>query len=265
MKYLKLNILFLTCTLFITACSTVPYTGRNQFLMISEGEEASMGRTAWAEVLKKEKISSNSKYSQAVTRVGKNIAAVSDRPDFNWEFKTFESTQANAFCLPGGKVAIYTGIFKYIANDAELASVMGHEVGHAIARHGGERVSHGILQQLGAAGVAIATEGNEYRDVALIAYGVGTNVGVMLPYSRTHEYEADVIGMMLMAKAGYDPRYAISFWKKFSEASNTNKLTEYFSTHPMGANRVTELQRILPEAIRIYEKVKDRKGVGVTY
>jgi len=232
--------------------------------MVSEGEEAAMGQTAWAEVLKTEKQSSNVKYSSAVTRVGKNIAAVSDRPDFQWEFKTFDSNQANAFCLPGGKVAVYTGIFQYISNDAELASVMGHEVGHAIARHGGERVSHGILQQLGAAGVAIAA-GDEYRDVALIAYGVGTDVGVMLPYSRSHEYESDYIGMMLMAKAGYDPRHAISFWKKFSQASNTNKLTEYFSTHPMGANRVTELQKILPEAIRIYEKVKDKKGAGVTY
>ena len=264
MKILRLNVLFLACALFITACSTVPYTGRTQFLMISEGEEATMGRTAWAEILKKEKISSNKKYSSAVSRVGKDIAAVSDRPDFSWEFKTIESKQANAFCLPGGKVAVYTGIFKYISNDAELAAVMGHEVGHAIARHGGERVSHGIVQELGAAGLAIALD-DEYRDVAMIAYGVGTNVGVMLPYSRTHEYESDVIGMMLMAKAGYNPRYAITFWKKFSEASDTNEFTEYFSTHPMGVNRVTELQKILPEAIRLYEKVKDRKGVGQTY
>ncbi len=257
-------LLFLLCMLFFSACSTVPYTGRAQFLIISTAEENKMGDQAWQEIKKKERLSKKRKYTLAVNRVGRSISAVSDRPDFKWEFKTFESKTANAFCLPGGKVAIYTGIFEYISNDAELAAVMAHEVGHAIARHGGERVSQGMFQQGGATAVSMVA-GAKYKEMALMAYGVGSNVAVMLPYSRTHEYEADHIGIMLMAKAGYDPRYAISFWKKFSKASTTNSLTEYFSTHPMGANRVTKLKELLPKAMQLYDKAKNKKGPGTKY
>ena len=132
---------------------------------------------------------------------------------------------------------------------------MGHEIGHAIARHGGERVSQGMFQKAGAE-VVSATTGEKYRGMAMMAYGIGSNLGVMLPYSRTHEYEADHIGIMLMAKAGYDPRYAISFWKKFSKASTTNSFTEYLSTHPMGKHRIEELQKLLPKALKLYDKSK---------
>ena len=234
--------------LLFSACSTVPYTGRSQLMMISQNEENKMGRTAWQEIKRKERLTKNQKYSSAVTRVGKDIASVSDHSDFRWEFKTFESEQANAFCLPGGKVAVYTGVFQYMSNDAELAAVMGHEVGHAIARHGGERVSQGMVQKGGAKVVSV-TAGAKYREMALMAYGIGSNYGVMLPYSRTHEYEADHIGIMLMAKAGYDPKYAISFWQKFSKASTTNSFTEYISTHPMGEHRVERLKQLLPRIL----------------
>ena len=264
MKKHYLLMLFLPCMLIFSACSTVPYTGRSQLIMISQDEENNMGRTAWQEVRRKEKLSKNRKYSSAVKRVGKNIAAVSGRPDFKWEFKTFDSQQANAFCLPGGKVAVYTGIFEYISNDAELAAVMGHEIGHAIARHGGERVSQGMFQKAGAE-VVSATTGEKYRGMAMMAYGIGSNLGVMLPYSRTHEYEADHIGIMLMAKAGYDPHYAISFWKKFSKASTTNSFTEYLSTHPMGEHRIEKLHKLLPQALRFYDKAKHKRGAGVKY
>jgi predicted Zn-dependent protease len=264
MKKIILLLLFSSSLILFSACSTVPYTGRSQLMMTSQDEENKMGQEAWREVQKKERLSTNKTYKSAVTRVGKNIAAVSDRPDFKWEFKTFDSQQANAFCLPGGKVAVYTGIFQYISNDAELAAVMGHEVGHAIARHGGERVSQGMFQQAGAKGVAMAA-GAKYREMALMAYGIGSNIGVMLPYSRTHEYEADHIGIMLMAKAGYDPRYAISFWQKFSKASETNAFTEYLSTHPMGGHRVTELKKLLPQAMKFYDKAKNKKGSGIKY
>ena len=264
MKKHCLLMLFLPCMLIFSACSTVPYTGRSQLLVTSVAEENNMGQQAWQEVKKKEKISKNRKYTSAVTRVGKNIAAVSDRPDFKWEFKTFDSEQANAFCLPGGKVAVYTAIFDYASNDAELAAVIGHEVGHAIARHGGERVSQGMFQKAGAE-VVSATTGEKYREMAMMAYGIGSNLGVMLPYSRTHEYEADHIGIMLMAKAGYDPRYAISFWQKFSKASDTNSFTEYLSTHPMGKHRIEELKKILPKAMDLYNKAKHKRGSGVKY
>ena len=264
MKNIQLAILFCVCSVLLSACSTVPFTGRSRLLMTSEDEEASMGVQAWHEVLKKEKLSHNRRYVSAVKRVGHNIAKVAGRPDFRWEFKTFDSKQANAFCLPGGKVAVYTGIFQYISNDAELATVMAHEIGHAIARHGGERVSQGIIQQVGAAAVAAATK-EKYRDIALIAYGVGTNLGVMLPYSRTHEYEADHIGIILMAKAGYDPRAAITFWSKFSKASDTNSFTEYFSTHPMGTHRIDRLKKELPEAMKYYDKARYKHGLGTRY
>jgi predicted Zn-dependent protease len=257
MKKILLPLFLCSFLILFSACSTVPYTGRSQLMMTSQAEENKMGQEAWRGVLQKEKISKNKKYTAAVKRVGKRIAAVSDRPDFKWEFKTFDSEQANAFCLPGGKVAVYTGIFNYISNDAELAAVMGHEVGHAIARHGGERVSQGMFQQAGAKGVAVAA-GSKYREMALMAYGIGSNLGVMLPYSRTHEYEADHIGIMLMAKAGYDPRNAITFWQKFSKASTTNSFTEYLSTHPMGEHRVEQLKKLLPEAMKLYRKAKKR-------
>ena len=264
MKKHCLLMLLLPCMLIFSACSTVPYTGRSQLLVTSIAEENQMGEQAWQEVKKKERISTNRKYTSAVTRVGKNIAIASNRPDFKWEFKTFDSKQANAFCLPGGKVAVYTAIFDYASNDAELAAVIGHEVGHAIARHGGERVSQGMFQQAGAE-VVSATVGEKYRDMAMMAYGIGSNLGVMLPYSRTHEYEADHIGIILMAKAGYDPRYAISFWQKFSKISQTNSFTEYLSTHPMGEHRIERLKKLLPEAMKIYNKAKHKRGAGVVY
>jgi len=257
-------LLSLSLLILLPACSTVPYTGRSQLLMTSIADENSLGEQAWGEVLRKEKISKNKKFTNAVTRVGKNIAAVANRSDFNWEFKTFDSAQANAFCLPGGKVAVYTGIFQYAKNDAELATVMGHEIGHAIARHGGERMSQGVLQKLGATALNMATK-EKYREAAMIAYGVGSNIAVMLPYSRTQEYEADHIGIILMAKAGYDPKYAVKFWEKFSKASDTNSYTEYLSTHPMGEHRIEELKKLLPKAEQLYNKSKIKHGKGKTY
>jgi len=248
--------------LLMVACSTVPYTGRSRFLFTSEAEETKMGLQAWREVRSKEKPNANKKVNAVVTRVGRAIAAVADKPDYKWEFRTFESPQANAFCLPGGKVAVYTGIFKYMAYEAELAAVVGHEVGHAIARHGGERVSQGMLQQAGAAIVATMVQKPTEREVALLIYGGATQLGAMLPYSREHEYEADQIGLMLMAKAGYDPRYAIKFWEKFSKASSNSSLGEWFSTHPIGPHRVTELKKHLPEAMRYYKKAKVKRGAG---
>ena len=232
--------------------------------MTSPAEERQLGEQAWQEINKKERETKNRKYSDAVQRVGKNIAYVANQTDFQWEFKTFDSEQANAFCLPGGKVAVYTGIFKYMANDAELAAVIGHEVAHAVARHGGERISHEQARQVGQAVLAEMTDA-QYRQLAVTVYGGATTVGVMLPYSRTHEYEADHIGLIYMAKAGYDPKYAISFWEKFSKASNMSGIEEFLSTHPVGEKRIQEMRQLLPKAMEEYDKAKVKRGAGEIY
>lgn len=254
----------LLCAVLCSACQTVPYSERSQFLLTSVDEENSLGTQAWQETCKTEKETTNKDAIAALKRVGPAIAAVADRSDFKWEFKMFESTTANAFCLPGGKVAVYTGILAYMANDAELAAVVGHEVGHAVARHGGERMSQAMVQEVGNTALALALDASGTSNAALYAtaYGIATNVGVILPYSRKHEYEADYIGMILMAKAGYDPGATIDFWKKFSAEDSSNSLTVFLSTHPMSSDRIAQMEKHLPEAMGYYRGAKVQHGLG---
>lgn len=263
-KYIRNLFVSMALGLLLTACSTVPYSGRSQMLLTSIAEEKLMGEQAWAEISSKEKVTRNRKYSSAVIRVGRYISAVADQPEFQWEFKTFESEQPNAFCLPGGKVAVYTGLFQYTANDAELAAVVGHEIGHAIARHGGERVSQGILVDIGSELLSASVDPSMQQEWQL-AYGLVANVGAILPYSRIHEYEADYIGLILMSKAGYDPRACISFWGKFGKLGSTSELGEFLSTHPIGEKRLEKMKEKLPEAFQYYNKAKTKHGLGVKY
>ena len=244
-----------------TACQSVPYSNRSQFMLTSVSYENEQGAEAWKEILKTEKLSTNQTAVNALNRVGPRIAEASAQKDFQWEFKVIESEQANAFCLPGGKVALYTGILPYMDNDAEMAVVIGHEVSHAIARHGGERMSQGYIQNAGAAVVSVLMSDSAYKDLAVSAYGITTNLAGILPYSRLHESEADKIGMMLMAKAGYDPNYAIAFWKKFGGSSG-GFLEAFTSTHPPGSDRIKAMQENLPEALKIYNAAKVRYGAG---
>ncbi|MCK5844165.1 MAG: M48 family metallopeptidase [Victivallales bacterium] len=260
MKISKL-LLLLSLAVPLSACRSVPYTDRSQLLLTSKQEELDLGRQAWSEVKRKERETANIDYKTAVTRVGSHIAEAAKKLDYKWEFRTFESKQANAFCLPGGKIAVYTGLFQYVANDAELATVLAHEVGHALARHGGERISEGMLQQTGVEVLSASVDPGD-KEVAVAIYSVATNVLAMLPYSRTHEYEADHIGIMLMAEAGYDPRYAITFWSKFAKASKSNVVMELLQTHPMSEKRILELKKLLPEALRRYHKTKFKYGMG---
>jgi predicted Zn-dependent protease len=261
MRIMRIVLIVALSAVLLSACRSVPYTGRSQLLFTSDQEEVDMGNQAWNEIKRKERITSNVTYKDAVVRVGTNIAKAAKRPDYKWEFRTFESQQANAFCLPGGKIAVYTGLFKYVANDAELATVLAHEVGHAIARHGGERISEGQIQQAGAEVVSAVVDPGD-RNLALMVYGGATNVVAMLPYSRIHEYEADHIGIMLMAEAGYDPKYSIKFWSKFAKASQSNSFMELLQTHPMSEKRILELKKLLPEAIEKYHKAKIKYGAG---
>ena len=240
----------------ILSCYKAPVTGRSQFIILTQSQENEMGLTAFNEVLKNEQISNNQSYNSAVTRVGQRIAAVSDTQNYEWDFKVIEDDeQINAFALPGGKVAVYTGILPVAETDAGLATVMAHEVAHVAARHGGERVSTGILAQLGAVGVGAAMGGSDpfVYEAVMQAYGLGANVGVLLPFSRSQESEADRIGLVYMAKAGYDPREAVAFWQRMDEAVKGNpQPPEFLSTHPGYGTRIRNLQQWLPEAMVYY-------------
>lgn len=262
-KYLNLLIVAVSAFL-IVGCETVPFTGRSQLMLTSPSEEAQLGEQAWKEVLSQNRVSGNSKYNIALKRIGANLAKAANKPDYKWEFIVFENTEPNAFCLPGGKVGVYSGLFQYTANDAELSSVVGHEIGHAIARHGGERMSQSAVQEIGAQAVATTLNGKSAGTIqaAMVAYSAGTNLGVMLPYSRTHEYEADKLGLVYMAKAGYNPNAAITFWQKFGQLSQTGTVGEFFSTHPMSEKRISEMKEYLPTAMDMYRTAPNKKELG---
>lgn len=264
-KYFYLPVFLAAAFFFIAGCATVPYTERSQLMLISPYEEAQLGEQAWREFLSKNRTSTNQGYNAALRRVGENIAKAVDNRNYDWEFCVFENNEPNAFCLPGGKVGVNTGIFRYMASDAELAAVVGHEVGHVIARHGAERMSQGMVQAAGAKVIGVALDGQSGGTVQgiLTAYAVTSNLGVILPYSRKHEYEADKLGMIFMSKAGYNPNGAISFWEKFVRAGNSGgEIGEFFSTHPMSEKRLEEMKNQLPEAMDIYRKyTEDNKSV----
>jgi predicted Zn-dependent protease len=238
------------------ACATVPVTGRHQLLLLSEGDERQMGLSSYQEVLKKSRLSSDAVATEQVRRVGRRIAEATGRTDYRWEFNLIEDKQANAFCLPGGKVAVYTGILPITRDDAGLAAVLGHEIAHAIARHGGERVSQGLLVQVGLAATQVALARNDPGTVRQVTalLGAGTTVGLLLPWSRTQESEADHLGLIYMAKAGYDPHAARDLWVRMAEASKGSaRPPEFLSTHPAEATRIRQIEAWLPEALQYYQ------------
>ena len=259
----------LLCACFIAwGCQTTPVSGRRKLVLVPETQEISLGEDAYKEILSKEQLSKNQKYNEIVNRVGKRIAAVSGRDDFNWEFKVIASDQQNAFCLPGGKVAVHEGILPVCQSEAGLAVVMSHEIAHALARHGGERMSHQQVKDVGgkvvdAAGRWFYKDGYEDKqEVVLTAYGVVSEYGAILPYSRKHETEADLIGIKLMAEAGYDPSEAPLFWERFSAAKSGDAPMEFLSTHPSDARRAADLRSNLPDALQIYNKAPQQFGLG---
>lgn len=244
--------------LVVTGCRTVPVSGRRQFIVLTEGYENNLGSSSYMEYKNKYKPTSNERQQAVLRRVGKALADVSGQTNFAWEFNVLDSSIQNAFCLPGGKVAVYNGLMKKFKNEAELACVVAHEVGHALARHGGERMSWGYLQKIGTLGLSYA------NTTAQSVYGVGSEYGVMLPFSRSHETEADLIGLHLMAKAGYDPQAAVDFWQHFGSGSS-DILSSLTSTHPCDADRVSELSIHLEEARILYNQSVDKRGFGVRF
>ena len=267
MKMLKHFILLLiTSTTFFLSCSTVPLTGRSQLNMIPNNEMLAMSYQQYDQFLKENKISTNKAEVDMVKRVGVKIEKAVDKylsdnnlssrlSGYNWEFNLVEDDQVNAWCMPGGKVVVYTGILPVTNDEAGLAVVMGHEIAHAIAEHGNERMSQQLLQQIGAVGLMVAMKDEPAQTQALwlSVYGVGTTVGVLLPYSRTQESEADHLGLIFMSMAGYDPHEATAFWQRMAKSGGATP-PEFLSTHPSYNTRIKDLNDWIPEAMKYYRK-----------
>jgi predicted Zn-dependent protease len=247
--------------LVIAGCATVPITGRKSLNLIPESQEMALGADSYKQVLSTSKIEDSGPAADMVRRVGQRIAAVAEKPQFTWEFNLIkDDTTVNAFCLPGGKVAVYSGILPVTKTDAGLAVVLAHEIGHAVARHGGERMTDQLAFQLGGAALSelLKSKSPATQNVLLAAYGAGGTVGVLLPFSRNEESEADHIGLVLMARAGYDPHEAVQFWQRMEAASNGQAPPEFLSTHPSHGHRIDDIQQWLPDAMKEYESSKYR-------
>jgi predicted Zn-dependent protease len=236
----------LLVALAVSACQQAPVTGRNQLILVPESQDAQMGLEAYQQIKQESKVSGNAELNRRVQRVGRRIAEASPHPEWDWEFTLFENPEPNAFALPGGKVGVNTGLFKVAKNDDQLAAVIGHEVAHAIARHGAERVSQGMLTQFGVAALGVATN-TTYAQLAAQA----ATLGIILPYSRTQEAEADHIGLLYMAEAGYDPRETIALWQNFDKLGG-ERPPDFLSTHPAPGSRIDNLEALMPEAMAVY-------------
>jgi predicted Zn-dependent protease len=228
----------------------VPLTGRRQIVDINPTQEAALGLQSYRQVLAQERVVPAGPAVDMVREIGRRLAAVSEDPGFEWEFNLIDSPQANAFCLPGGKVAVYTGILPITANADGLAVVMGHEIAHAIARHGAERMAHQRLVQLGtlATGVAVSDMDPQMRQMVLGAMGVGAQFGVLLPFSREHESEADYMGLVYAARACFNPEEAPKVWVRMGESSR-GQPAEFMSTHPSHETRIRQLEGWMPQAL----------------
>ncbi len=251
----------------LTSCARVPITGRLQANLLDSAEMNEMSATAYGDFLKKNKPSSNVANANLVKKVGRRIQAAAEAyfaskdqsdylSEYDWQFNLVDSKEVNAWCMPGGRVVIYTGILKVAKTETGLAVVMGHEIAHAIARHGNERMSQGMLVELGAGALedALIAQPEATKELFMTAFGAGAQLGILLPYSRLHESEADRIGLIFMAMAGYDPREAARFWQRMAELKEGDGPAEFFSTHPSDATRTADLKRLAAEEAMQYYK-----------
>jgi predicted Zn-dependent protease len=249
------------------SCATNPLTGKKSLNFVSNSELFPSSFQQYGAFLKENKVISGTADAQRVENVGMKIKAAAEKylnsigqteylKDYRWEYKLVESKDINAWCMPGGKIVVYSGILPITKDDAGLATVMGHEVSHALANHGAQRMSAAQLQQIGAVGVSLATgsQSAEKQQMWQQYYGLGSEVGVMLPFSRSHESEADKIGLTLMAIAGYNPDLAIDFWQRMASKSGGESPPEFMSTHPSDATRIANLKALIPEAKAIAAK-----------
>ncbi len=259
----------------LAGCTTVPITGRSQFNTVPDSLINSMALQEYNSFLKspENKLSTDPEKTAMVQRVGERIADAVERymsehglaeqiADYEWEFNLIDSDEKNAWAMPGGKVVVYTGILEMTQDEAGLAVVMGHEIAHAIARHGAERMTQGLAVTLGgiALNEAIKDEPSATRTIFLTSYGIGATVGIMLPYSRMHETEADRLGLIFMAMAGYAPEEAVGFWQRMAKSKDGSATTEFLSTHPTDETRILNIKRNLPEARRYYRPYNPDAG-----
>jgi predicted Zn-dependent protease len=258
-KYILFSII-----LAIVGCVTTPVSNRSALILVPFAQELSLGAQSYNEILSKEKVSQNLRLNQMIQRVGKRLAAVSHMPDLDWEFKVIESSQQNAFALPGGKVAFYTGIMQVCKNESGVATVMGHEIAHAIARHGAQRMTQQMLITGLMSAASISMSDSKSKALILGAFGLGVNYGLTLPFSRSNESEADEIGITYMAKAGYDPNEAIKFWTRFQN-SKGEQPPEFMSTHPSDGTRIQGLTELLPNALKEYGSSSVQYGIGENF
>ncbi|MBN1504132.1 MAG: M48 family metallopeptidase [Candidatus Eisenbacteria bacterium] len=258
-------VLFATLALLLPSCSTVPLTGRRQLNIIPAATVLSMSFQEYDAFMKDNKLSTNAVQTAMVKRVGTKIQTAvesyfarqgmsSELSGYAWEFNLVESEDINAWCMPGGKVVVYTGILPVTKDEAGLAVVMGHEIGHAVAEHGNERMSHQLVAQMGGLALSEALEQKpeQTRQLWAAAFGLGTQVGVLLPFSRLQETEADRLGLIFMAMAGYDPHRAVDFWKRMASQQEGGAPPEFLSTHPSDETRIQKLSELVPEAMKYY-------------
>jgi predicted Zn-dependent protease len=268
MKSSKIHIVFLLPMIWLLyACATVPITGRSQLNIMPDSSMLSMSLQQYDTFLKDHKLSRDTLHTRMVKRVGARIQKAvelyfrqhnlyAQLQGYRWEFNLVESKEANAWCMPGGKVVVYTGILPLTRDENGLAVVMGHEIAHAVAKHGNERMSQQLAFQMG--GVALATavsqKPQQTQELWMQAYGMGSQMGVLLPYSRLQESEADHLGLIFMAMAGYDPGGAVTFWQRMAAKQQGKAPPEFLSTHPSDAIRIQQIRALLPEAMRYYRK-----------
>ncbi len=262
------QIIYAALLLLFTACSTVPLTNRKQFTAIPSSQMLSLSNESYNEVLQTEKISNNKQATQNIREVGKRITNAVEEylrsidrlsliDGYKWEYNLLASETMNAWCMPGGKIVFYEGILPVCKNDNGIAVVMAHEIAHAIANHGNERMSQQMVVEMGgmALSEAMREEKQQTTQLAMLAFGVGTQLGVMLPYSRKHESEADELGLYFMAMAGFDPREAPLLWERMQQAGSGGT-PEFLSTHPNPQKRINQLNKLMPKAMEYYNKNK---------
>ena len=268
MKLIKQTLIISIFAILVQACGSVPILGRKQLLLVPDQEVLALSLNQYQDFMRNAPVERNTANARMVATVGARIAAAvetfyrnngyeSEIKNFNWEFNLVKSNEVNAFCLPGGKIVVYEGLLPITKNETGLAVVLGHEIAHAVAKHANERIRQQMALQYGGA-IAGGLLGNSAaaQQIGGLVFGVGAQLGVMLPYSRKHEYEADELGLIFMAMAGYDPRAAEDFWVRMSQAGGNSGL-EIMSTHPNDQNRIAKIREDMPEALKYY------KGQGI--
>jgi predicted Zn-dependent protease len=261
---IRSTVVALLSILSLAACQSAPITGRSQLMLVSKDEEWQMGLMAYRQILEREQPSHDEAANALVEKVGRRIAAAAESPPpdtwkaphYRWEFEVIDRRMINAFCLPGGKIAVYTGILPITQTDAGLAAVIGHEVAHALARHSAERLSDErvatAVVAITAVGLSVDRRTSSMAPLAVAALGAGATYGILLPMSRTQESEADHIGLILMALAGYDPHEAVGLWERMRDANTGGRQATWLSTHPSDQQRLDDIRAWVPEAMKYY-------------